>query len=550
MAEPFAVPADGTEVFRNFVIPIPVENTRYVRAVEIRPGTKRVVHHANILIDRTRSCRRLDEGDPGPGFAGMEAFGEAEMPEGHIITWVPGTKPSGGLEDLAWQLQKGTDLILNLHILPSGKPEMVNARVGFFFADKPPADKPLELVLLEFDRMIDIPPGEKEFVITDQFELPVNVQVYGVYPHAHYLGKKFDGYAIFPDGTRLSLIQIKDWDFNWQGVYQYAEPFSLPQGTTIAVRITYDNSSDNVRNPSNPPKRVKSGNSTFDEMGHLWIQVRTRNTEDLNTLRLRIYEHKIQKYPNNPKFCYNRGLAYHLLGNYRLALVDYAKAIQLKPDFAKAYNNRGLTYHKLGKYQLAKDNYDQAIKLESDYALAYYNRGRVYVELRDYTLARNDYDRAIQLKPDYALAYYNRGNIYRDLRKYDQALHDYGKAIELKPDFAKAYNNRGLTYHKLGKYQLAKDNYDQAIKLESDFGDYELALRDYNRAIKLNPDLALAYNNRGLLLARDGKWQQAADHFQTALRLQPDLAQARENLQWARAKLKQDPARTKETPNK
>ena len=97
------------------------------------------------------------------------------------------------------------------------------------------------LLQLEHDGALDISPGDAAFEVTDSLELPVDVQVLGVYPHAHYLGKTFEGTARLPDGTSRWLIRIPNWDLNWQGVFQLAEPLWLPRGTVLSMRWVYDN---------------------------------------------------------------------------------------------------------------------------------------------------------------------------------------------------------------------------------------------------------------------------------------------------------------------
>src|SRR5262249_22462703 len=131
---------------------------------------------------------------------------------------------------------------------------------------------------------IDIPAGERNYVLTDSFTLPVDVDVQAVQPHAHYRAKDVQGTATLPDGTTRTLIHIKDWDFTRQQLYRYTKPIALPKGTIITMRYSYDNSADNPRNPELPPRRVQWGQQSSDEMGDLWIQVLTRDTRDLATL--------------------------------------------------------------------------------------------------------------------------------------------------------------------------------------------------------------------------------------------------------------------------
>lgn len=214
-SRPFTLRADGPDVFWNFVLRAPVSETRYVKAIEIRPGNARIVHHANLLVDRTRSSRSREK-EPGAGFEGMDLDIEADTfePDSHFLFWKPGSVPYVEPEGLAWRLDKGDDLVLNMHLQTTGKPEEILPAVGLYFTDKPQTRFPM-LIQLEHDGKIDIPPGDKDFLITDDFRLPLDVDVLGVYPHAHYLGKVLEGYATLPDGTRRRLVRIPDWDLNW-----------------------------------------------------------------------------------------------------------------------------------------------------------------------------------------------------------------------------------------------------------------------------------------------------------------------------------------------
>ena len=148
-------------------------------------------------------------------------------------------------EGMAWGLEKGTDLVLEFHMQPSGKPEPVQPSVGLYFSDEAPTKIPFILILGSIT--IDIPAGAKDHWIEDSYVLPVDVQVLGLYPHAHYLGRQMEVRAQLPDGTERWLIYIKDWDFNWQDDYLYPEPISLPRGSRLLMRYSYDNSADNVR---------------------------------------------------------------------------------------------------------------------------------------------------------------------------------------------------------------------------------------------------------------------------------------------------------------
>ena len=298
------VPATGSDIYWNFIFTAPAAaTTRWVRAIEIRPGNKRLMHHANLYVDRTHSAR-VQEIGPGQGFPGMDPVIEramADPDDGHFLYWKPGGIPYSEPDGLAWRLDPGNDLVLNAHMQTTGKPESIRPSIGLYFTDKPQKRFPM-LIQLEHDGAIDIPAGDRDFPVSDDFKLPMDVDVLAVYPHAHYLGRLLEGYATLPNGERKWLVRIPDWDRNWEAVYRYREPVFLPRGTVISMRFHYDNSAENVRNPNHPPKRVRAGNRTVDEMGHLWLQVLPRGNRDLRMeLQEALLRHRLVKYPSDPE---------------------------------------------------------------------------------------------------------------------------------------------------------------------------------------------------------------------------------------------------------
>jgi mono/diheme cytochrome c family protein len=214
----FVLPASGPDVFWNFILTPDTKTRRYVRAIEIRPGDGRLIHHANLLIDRTRSQRSL-EATPGAGFPGMDLTLERSVfdLDSHFLFWKPGSPPYVEPDGFSWILDPGNDLVLNTHLQPSGKEEREQPSVGLYFTDKPPAHFPL-LLQLEHDGALDIPAADRDFTVSDDFRLPLDVDVLAVYPHAHYVGKVLEGYATLPDGSRKWLIRIPNWNLSWQAI--------------------------------------------------------------------------------------------------------------------------------------------------------------------------------------------------------------------------------------------------------------------------------------------------------------------------------------------
>src|SRR5207245_87181 len=165
--------------------------------LEFRAGNPRVVHHANIRIDKGGASRALDEADPGPGYSGLIAR-SADYPEGHFLGWTPGQVAPLLPKEFSWRLEPHTDLVVETHMQPSGRRENVQPSIGLYFSDTPPTRTP---AMLRLGRQnIDIPAGDPQYVITDSYVPPVDVDVEAVQPHAHYRGSDTPGEGTLRDG--------------------------------------------------------------------------------------------------------------------------------------------------------------------------------------------------------------------------------------------------------------------------------------------------------------------------------------------------------------
>ena len=445
LPQPYLLPAGGTDVFRNFIFPVPITSGRYVKALEILPGNKRIVHHANLLIDRLESSRRLDAADPGVGFGGMDIEMESAQfePDTHFLFWKPGTPAAPEPPGMSWRLDPGTDLVLNVHLQPSGKPELVQPSLGLYFTDEAPSLFPM-LLQLEHDGALDIPPAATGFEVTDEYRLPVDVQLLGIYPHAHYLGKSIEGWAIRPDGTRQLLIKISDWDMNWQAVYRYEQPVALPAGSLLTMRWTYDNSADNIRNPNSPPKRVTAGNRSSDEMAHLWIQVLPKRAEDRILLQETLMRARIRKYPGEFSAHYNLASVLQSLGTVEEAITHYAAALKIRPGDALALNGLGTAYQATGRLREAAGAYQQAVRSRPDYADAHYNLGILLLQAGQGKQAVPHFEQVLRARPEDADAHNDLGSALLMQGKAREALLHFRAALKIDPRHAYARDNMAL----------------------------------------------------------------------------------------------------------
>jgi tetratricopeptide (TPR) repeat protein len=409
LPESYTLPAEGVDVFRTFVLPIPTDIARYVRGLEFLPGNARVVHHANIRIDRTAGSRDLDSKDPGPGYEGLLAR-SALFPDGHFLGWTPGQVAPLLPKDLAWRLEPGSDLVVQLHMQPSGKKELVNPSIGLFFGTDAPTRRP---AMLRLGRQnIDIAAGEKTYIVTDSYRLPVDVEVQAVQPHAHYRAGTVSGVATLPDGSTKSLISITRWDFRWQHLYRYETPFTLPKGTVVSMRYTYDNSAENPRNPVRPPARAVWGQRSAEEMGDLWIQVLTKNDADLLTLNrdfrpkavredLVGYEGMITRDPSNVGLHDDAAVLYLELGDIRMAAAHFEATAKLAPDLATAHFNLGAMQMLLGATDSAVREFEAALAINPRYDRALYSLGLAKRQRGDWGGAVESLRRAVVLNPQW-----------------------------------------------------------------------------------------------------------------------------------------------------
>ena len=273
LPEPFLVPAEGQDVYECFILPMNLPHDRYIRAVEFRPSNRRVVHHALLFTDWSMS--RKESRYPCFGTVGL-------LPTLGLGGWSPGMEPIQMLDGTGPPVQAGSKLVAQVHYHPDGKPEEEQFSVGFYFTDQAPVRRVVDVGLAS--KEIDIPAGDPHYVVRAHFTIPVAIDAVGIIPHAHLLCREMRGWAILPDGRKQWLLNLRDWDFNWQDQFRYAHPIRLPADSRLEMEFVYDNSAANPRNPNSPPKRVRWGPGTTDEMAGLHVQSIPVHMDELQEL--------------------------------------------------------------------------------------------------------------------------------------------------------------------------------------------------------------------------------------------------------------------------
>jgi len=413
MPDAFNLPGGGADSFRNFVLPVPITTPRYVQAIEFHPENPRVVHHARVMVDDSGTSRGLDADDPGPGYGGMDTPG-ARFPDGFFLGWAAGKQPKR--EATAWPLVPGTDLVVQLHLRPSGRTERVKVSVGLYFTDTPPAFTPAMLQMGA--RTLDIAANEHRYEVNDSYVLPVAAALVRVAPHAHYLGRTMLVRATPPGGEPFTLLHIPSWDFNWQDDYDYVSPVLLPAGTRLDMRFTYDNSAENPRNPHVPPQRVAFGPQADDEMCELLLQLIPTEPQDLPKLRADIQRKTMA-----------------------IETAELEKRVADDPDDTEGRLSLGAIYMQAGRFEDGARTFETAARRAPDHAIASYNAGQVAFARRDFTTARQYLERAVGLKPNLVEAHTTLAAVLEADGGLDRAIDHLRKALAVRPGHVPAAVN-------------------------------------------------------------------------------------------------------------
>jgi Copper type II ascorbate-dependent monooxygenase, C-terminal domain len=280
MAEPYKVPADGVVAYEYVYIPTNFTEPKWVKSIEVRPGNRQVVHHALVYYRAQPDMQRTPVFRPNQTLARTpqepkEKEGvhlnkpQQGLPPRRILaTYAPGTFYQVAPEGTAFRLEAGGIIELQMHYTTKGEAASDRTKVGFIFAKEPPAKelRPSQF----FNGSFTLPAGAENVEVQMDAEFLQDATVWGLFPHTHLRGKKWDYKLILPDGTSKTILSVPKYDFNWQTYYMFKEPLQVPKGAKIVSTAWYDNSANNKSNPD-PKVDVKWGDQTWEEMQYTGV---------------------------------------------------------------------------------------------------------------------------------------------------------------------------------------------------------------------------------------------------------------------------------------
>jgi peroxiredoxin len=288
MPDDFRLGPTGPDHFRAVVMKAGLSEDKMIVAYEVKPGNPKIVHHTINYFDTTGKARDLEkaeanrkknpnEPDSGPGYTAAMGIGFTSLKPngiGGIGGWTPGIRGFKLPAGTGYFLPKGADVVVQMHYHRTGKQEKDRTKIGLYFAKERANLKPLNMLVVPglvsttdgFKPFETIPAGKSEFVVRGKVVTQEDCTIYSILPHMHMLGKKIKVTMTPPGGKEQVLVDIPEWDYNWQESYFFEEPIAVKTGTLFEVTATFDNGPANPNNPSSPPREVKRGDQTTDEM--------------------------------------------------------------------------------------------------------------------------------------------------------------------------------------------------------------------------------------------------------------------------------------------
>ncbi|ALO47252.1 redoxin domain-containing protein [Pseudohongiella spirulinae] len=246
----FDVPATGVLDYQFFEVKNPLDRDVWVKAVQIAPGDRQVLHHAIATFGASSS------------FEGQVDSGESLL-QPQLMTFVPGNETYIYPENTGVYVPADSSFYTQMHYTTYGRETRDETRIGLYFADEAP-----EHVLQHYSILnlgLEIPPGVAEHEEAAYYQLQRDAVIYALFPHAHYRGRASEFAIRYPDGNEEIVLSVPDYDFNWQRYFQFKDPIEVPAGSMVIHRTTYDNSTANLSNPDSSIA-VNFGEQTWEEM--------------------------------------------------------------------------------------------------------------------------------------------------------------------------------------------------------------------------------------------------------------------------------------------
>jgi hypothetical protein len=266
MPSEVSVPAKGTVEYTYMIVPTGFTEDRWVQEMEVRPGNRAVVHHANVYIRRVGSpwLRKYPVGVPFvPDEQKFSSSAGAPLQDENVAGFTPGKQSVVLNSKQAKLIPAESDIVFQMHYTSNGVAGTDRSKVGFVFAKQAPEKRVARI--LAANTTFAIPPGADDYRVDASTVLQNDTELVSLKPHMHLRGKWMEFRAVYPTGEKEILLRVPQYSFNWQLEFVLDRPKLLPKGTRLEVSAGFDNSPNNKFNPD-PRKEVRWGDQSWEEM--------------------------------------------------------------------------------------------------------------------------------------------------------------------------------------------------------------------------------------------------------------------------------------------
>lgn len=420
MSDPISVPAEGADLYRNFVIPVELSESKYVRAVEFLPESQTVLRQAVMLFDESDWARRSDASDALPGFDGLD-LSSARNSTGQYVSWSPGADPYHFDQSTPWQIGPNGDLVLQLHIRSTGDVVITNPRIGLFFAAGPSTKATDSLFLHTSDN--EQLAGDIPSVFEERLTLPVAVSVSGLIPHARSLISSLEVFAELANGQKQPLLRIPDWDSNWQSDYQLEDPVLIPAGAELVMRSTLSETAGDMF----------SNHRSEDAMAQSIVQLELRDFADKAAIEKAQIDYEVERAGGLANYYFNVGEKLEAIGRTDEAIAAFEQAAQEDAAHGEARNRLGLIYEQQDNKTQAEYYYREAIDADGSLQIARLNLGRFLRKSKRQQAAAKVLQEAVDQEPEYLLARLELSALFIEQKLFKLAIKLLEDGLKIDP---------------------------------------------------------------------------------------------------------------------
>jgi hypothetical protein len=287
-------PDVGGDVYRCFVLPdTGLSSDTYLSAIDVMPGNRQIVHHVLLYADATGTAAQMDGQDGSPGYT---CFGGPGIPVNttNILQaldslsgmggWAPGTRAHFLPDGIGTLLPGGARVVMQVHYHPNGVTGPDQSQIGLYFMRSKIQKRLYHIPVVNMDFKVQPNTVQDVTAVFPPIPLPLSAKAINIFPHMHLLGRKIKADLIDLSGKVTPMVYEDNWDFNWQGAYTYTNAIPIPNFSKIKVTCTFDNTTDNPKNPNDPLVTVGWGERTTDEMCLAFVGV-TLDVDPFTILR-------------------------------------------------------------------------------------------------------------------------------------------------------------------------------------------------------------------------------------------------------------------------